>query len=59
MKLHNWKNKVHVTMYMEREHLEALDRLADQTGEARQWILRTILEKALQTVKIRKTEVTL
>lgn len=59
MKLHNWKHKVHVTMYMEKTHLEALDKLAQESGEARQWVLRTILEKALPTVKIQPTKVTL
>lgn len=59
MKLHNWTDKVHVTLYMERKHLESLDKLGQESGEARQWVLRTILEKVLPTIEIQPSRVTL
>jgi predicted transcriptional regulator len=49
MQLHTWDQKVHTTLYIERRHLDALDEIARKSGIARQWVLREILEQALNS----------
>ena len=49
MQLHTWDHKIHTTLYIEQRHLEALDAIAKKTGIARQWVLREILEQALNS----------
>lgn len=43
-----WDQGISVTLYMERRHIEALDKLADEAGSSRQWMLRLILDEVLK-----------
>lgn len=52
MQLNSWDKKANVTLYMEKRHVEALDRLAVSAGVSRQWVLREILEKVLTSASL-------
>lgn len=44
MAIHSWDDRQRTTIFLEKRHIEALEKVAQEARISRQWALREILE---------------